>query len=397
MARSPWLEKFREGSFRGVPFKTDSHEFSSGRRKVDHEFPQREQNRSEDLGRRTPRFTLELLVIGDDYFAERDALTEALDLPGAGELVHPYLGRKIVQVGSYSVREAVSEGRLARLTVEFSEAGSALFPDSKDDELSKLDTNAGNVIDDSATAFETLFSIANSPAHVVEAASDAVKSVGDFMTKSVNKFTQPIDNLTFAISNFKADVDNLLATPGKLADRIKDTFAALLAEFEGDPETGNKVLGNFSTFDSEFTPVVGTTPSNVTQAGNQTATINVAKQMAFGNQAVLVADIDFLSIKEATEIRDNVVGNLDTQLEEATDDELFQSLQDLQASLTKAIPAEGLQDLIEFTPAITLPALVISHRLFQTVEKEDEIIDQNDISHPAFVPGGQVIEVSGDG
>ena len=51
MARANWLKKFRQGSFRGVPFKTESHEFKSGRRIQRHEFPQRDQGRTEDLGR----------------------------------------------------------------------------------------------------------------------------------------------------------------------------------------------------------------------------------------------------------------------------------------------------------------------------------------------------------
>ena len=88
MARSKWLEKFRQGSFKGIEFKTDSHNFVGGRRIQEHEFPQKEQNRTEDLGRKLRRFTLELLVIGDRYFANRDALVEALESEGPGEPIH---------------------------------------------------------------------------------------------------------------------------------------------------------------------------------------------------------------------------------------------------------------------------------------------------------------------
>lgn len=392
---SPWLDKFRSGSFRGVEFKTDSHEFSRGRRKVEHEFPQRELSRSEDLGRQIGKFSLDMLVIGDDYFTQRDALLDALDKEGPGELIHPYLGRKVVQAGAYSLRETVGEGRMARITCDFSEAGQAIFPESTDDQAQSALDLAGNILDNSKTAFEKAFDLANSPSQVVSAASDRVNELADFMTDSVNKFTQPIENLTQSISNFKADIAALIRLPGELADRIKGIFEDLFNEFSGDEKTGSKVSGNFK--DLSFPPVIGTTPSNEREQINQDAVANIGKEMAFATQASNDVNSEFISSREAVEARDGTILNIDDQLNNVTDDDLFGSLKDLQAALSKAIPEAGLADLITFTPKKTLPALVISHRLFQNVSKEDEIIDENGIQHPGFVPGNVEIEVSAVG
>ena len=76
---------------------------------------------------------------------------------------------------------------------------------------------------------------------------------------------------------------------------------------------------------------------------------------------------------------------------------LFQSIKDLQGSLSKALPPEGLQEQVTFTPPITLPALVIAYQLFGNISKEQEIVEENLISHPGFVPGGEPIQVSANG
>ena len=93
-----WCEKLQPGSYRKAPFSVESSEASGGRRVVVHEFPGGDQPSTEDLGRRRHEYPLDVLVTGPDYMGLRDRLIEALDAPGPGELVHPYLGRKNVVV-----------------------------------------------------------------------------------------------------------------------------------------------------------------------------------------------------------------------------------------------------------------------------------------------------------
>jgi prophage DNA circulation protein len=389
-----WRDNFRQGKFRGIEFFTNSHEFSSGRRKQDHEFPQRDEGKSEDLGKRTPGFSLDMYVLGDDYFTKRDELLAALEQEGPGELIHPYLGRKVVQVGNFSLRESVGEGRIARFSVEFVEAGAVLFPESLEDALETGIENADDLIDKSKDAFETAFDVANQPAFIIQAAADAAAAIGTFMEKSVAKFTAPISNLTYAISNFKADVGNLIRTPGELAERIDELFNDLLTEFEDDPDTGENVLGNFNLFADEFEVIVATTPSRERQLQNQNAIIGISNHISVANHSKAAFEIDYTSTNQAVEIRDNIAGLLDDQLNDIIDDDLYQSAKDLQASVVKALPPSGITDLITFTPKNDMPAIVIAYDLFEDLEKETEIIDQNNIMHPGFVPGGEEIEVA---
>ena len=74
---------------------------------------------------------------------------------------------------------------------------------------------------------------------------------------------------------------------------------------------------------------------------------------------------------------------------------MFQAARDLKASIVDALPAQGTSDVVTFTPKVTTPALVLAYNLFEDLDKESDIINENNIRHPGFVPGGDEIEVSG--
>ncbi len=386
-----WLDNFRSGSFRGVPFKTVSSQIRGGRRKQDREFAKRDEGNSEDLGKKLKGFTLELLVLGDDYFEQANALEEALDTQGAGELIHPYKGTIQVQSGEYTRSDNVTEGRMARFSVQFTLAGTIKFPDDVADELNKSIENADAVKEQSKSFFEKLFSVANQPAFVLESATEKLNAVLDFADNAVKQVTEPVTNFTFAIRNFKAAIGDLIKAPGELAQRLQDTFDLLLAEFEDEPETSERIFGNFSEL--EFEPVIGDTPSRDKEQENQDAILNLTKELALSNQSQAAVEVEFPSTNAAVQTRNAIVEGLDLQLDSA-DDDLYQSIKDLQTSLTEAVPNTGTSELITIRLNKTTPAIVIAYDNFEDLDKETEIIDQNAIEHPGFVPGGEAILVS---
>ena len=393
MAR--WQDKYREGSFRGIDFKIRSHTSKGGRRKTKREYAERENGNTEDLGKRLGDFSLEIFVLGNDYFTQRDNLIKALETKGSGILIHPYLGTINVQAGNYALTETVQEGRLARFSVEFSEAGELIFPEQLEDELNATLENADDMTEESKSTFAQIFDTANQAASVVQAAADNISSVTDFMEQSIKNVTGPLANMTFAIRNIQADIADLIAAPGELADRMSDMFNELLDTLSGDEESASRILGTFRDVDDSFVPVLGDTPSREKQRGNQAATINFTKQLALTGNAKAGIDIDFISTNAAIEKQREIIQGLDQQLDLA-DDELFQSIKELQTSLSKAIPRTGTTELIIITPVKTIPALVLAYNEFEDIEKENEIIDQNSIEHPGFVPGGDPIEVSAE-
>lgn len=112
----------RRAQFRGVPFMVVSHSVSVGRRLADHQFPQRDLGYYEDLGRQDRSFTLEAYLVGEDVADQRDRLIAALETPGPGELIHPWLGRLWVVARPVEVSESRTERRKVDVKLSFVEA-----------------------------------------------------------------------------------------------------------------------------------------------------------------------------------------------------------------------------------------------------------------------------------
>ena len=129
-----WRDRLLRGSYRGRPFFIREHEAEAGGRRVAvHEYPGRDRPYPEDLGRRTKKFRVDAYLVGDDYDVARDALVAACDLPGAGTLVHPYLGTLDVACTDCSVAERTEEGRMARIRLSFVEGGANRYPQERMD------------------------------------------------------------------------------------------------------------------------------------------------------------------------------------------------------------------------------------------------------------------------
>lgn len=394
-----WKKKYREGTFRGVKFKTKSHKYDSGRHDVEHEFPSKREGNTEDLGQRLPKFVLELYVLGDDYFDQRDALMEALDKEGPGQLIHPYLGSKNVQVGKYTVQETVDEGRMARFSVEFSNAGVAQFPAESVDAFQSILDAVDGVLNAATAALEAGFSVLNAPARVAEAAAQLVDGACDRIdkvVKIVGSSAQGVADIAFAVRSIRANAADLIKTPDQLAQRFKDAFALLFDAVDDFKALAQSLSGQASSFSPD--PVLGADTPTVTKLkGNQLAFENFFVCVSVATESSSAIQGNYLSVNEAVDVKSFINSDIEERLLRVTDDDTYQQLKDLQVAVSIGLPPQDVGELISYTPPITLPVLVICQKLFGNINKEDEIIDHNHIAHPGFAPGLKQLEVSTDG
>jgi prophage DNA circulation protein len=119
-----WRDNLRPASFRGVPFKVKDRSEKGGRAIDNHEFPKRNSNFAEDMGRSARHIQVEAYLIGPDYMSQRDALIDACEKVGVATY-QDYWGRSLeVVCESYDLKETQEEGRMARVSIKFIEAGS---------------------------------------------------------------------------------------------------------------------------------------------------------------------------------------------------------------------------------------------------------------------------------
>lgn len=102
----------------------------------------------------------------------------------------------------------------------------------------------------------------------------------------------------------------------------------------------------------------------------------------------------FDTVDAALSTRDMVTGSIDAVML-AADDELYPTLADLNAAFVTDIDARvaTLPLLTSFTPAMTLPGLVLAWRLYADATRDADIVARNSAIYPGFLSGGDPLEV----
>lgn len=97
----PWPDSYLDARFRGISFDCIAADEDVQRATVQHSYPYQDGAEVEDLGLQAARFSVRATLFGVDTDRLLQQLKEALDAPGAGELVHPVYGLLNVVVESY--------------------------------------------------------------------------------------------------------------------------------------------------------------------------------------------------------------------------------------------------------------------------------------------------------
>lgn len=391
-----WKANLRPASFRGKKFFVDSSQYTGGRRVVFHEFPDRDLPYAEDMGKVGQTFKIDGYILGDNYFDLKKDLREAANTEGAGELVHPYFGTLQVQCGAFSIDEVRGEGRYAKISFQFYEAGDNRFPQQVDDKQALLEDSAANALAMSKKSFDNKFSILKQPGNVVDSARSTLSGAMDAFqksTKDVRAATQAASNLAFSIRNAKAQLTDLMKAPGKLSKNLLDSLALLkgaIAKPIGQ-YNANATLFNFGV-KSNPAPA---TPSRKQEAKNNDTINQFIKQASVSQAAVAASLIPFASVTEAITIRNALRDQIDEISLATDDDDVYQAFRDLNAQIVKTMPDVDAQvPNVRTVPLeVTSNSLVLSYDLFENADGEADLITRNKIKNPAFILGGTTLEV----
>ncbi|OQB05771.1 MAG: hypothetical protein BWY19_00796 [bacterium ADurb.Bin212] len=396
-----WREELRQASFKGVQFFVEAHTASGGRRTIVTEFPDRDVPDTEDKGRKARSFKIEAYILGDNYFNQRDQLINACENgTEPGELVHPFLGSRIVRCENYSFSETKTDGRYVQFSLEFVEAGQELFPNQNADVNANVIASADALSAASQNSFADKFSVLRKPQFVTDSATG---KVGDFtkqLTDSLSGITSASEGTTdfaFSVRNLNAKTLDLVKTPSNLAAQMASSIGFLKGASNSPKDTFGE-LKKFFKFGSSDKPIPQTTPTRVAQAVNQKSLNDLTKQLAFVEAAKVAIEIPLQTSEEAASLKQELLAALDEQTLETDDDNVYQAQIQLMSDLAKAIP-EPAQDLAFISKVQnnqTTNSLVLTHDYYENITFETDLIDRNKISHPGFIIGGRELEILND-
>lgn len=394
----------RKGSYNGIAFYAESHDLETGRRIVVTEYPQKNAADTEDMGRAARHFTLDMIILGKDYMAQRDILQADLEEGGIGELVHPWLGKLKVRAGKVRLRETSRERMKATLTVEFHEAADAP-QDGTAIPASELNSKAAALDAAALEAFAAEFSV-EGPVSLLAMAEQAIAS-GLAVMAGISGRLNGLNDLATRIRSISQSITSLALTPANLAlqlmaavHTITDTHFNPLGALRNQLSLARQSARVVSTSAGTGTARQAAANANAVSALIRSLAIAEAVRLYSGEiqretvvENATAEGVIFDTRNDAAAARDALLEQLDELMPDASD-LVYAALMDTQAAVVsqfRAIaPAASLE--VVSVPA-SLPMLVIAQRLYGDGFMADDLVKRNAIAHPLFVPAGTELEV----
>lgn len=402
-----WRDHLRPASFRGVAFEVNSSQFEGGRRGENHEYPLRDESYFEDLGRKARRFTITGFVVGADYMTGRDALIEALEAEGPGQLVHPFYGSRNVSVPDFRVSESDREGGVARFTITFEETGESTQPAAGDDRAAQV-KSAADIFDIAAIeSFAERFMSAGFPDFTIAGALDILDLVAAELLAGTN-----VPAFADDVSGFLSTSRTAVADASSFASRVVALISAF--GFLGSSGSGGAsriargaVNPNPSIMptldrlisvsdDDYISDVPRETAARQQEAINTAAMAGLVRRAAFSAKARRLADTEFVSANEANAAMVEFADSIDAEVERSNvSDAEYTAARALTAKVVADLSARlgGLPQVRKVRVPQVTPAVVLAHALYDTPFRDEEIIARNDVVRPGFLPSGEPIEV----
>lgn len=396
-------EQLRPASFRGVAFEVDSGEIEAGRRTQVHEYPQRDRPYPEDLGRATRTFTVAAYVIGSDYIARANQLLSALEEPGPGTLVHPWLGSMRVSLSAPARISFDKELGLARAQLTFVEDGELTFPTAASATPAQSRLAAQDLEDAAAEAFATSFTIDDQPDFVTAAAGTEMGAAVGLIGAGARFPGEQVVNYAGAASGLIARTSALLGNPLLLAYEVMGFLR--LSDLSGGQQRWGDIARSLLRLAQSpgLAPggaMVFTTPSRRVADANAQAVRALMRQgilaQAVGASSFVGTTADVSqsqAYQDVVGIRNDLVAGIDAEALATSNDRAFDALQAARSRVWEDLTTRSRSSarLTTLRPPAALPALVLAYDLYENAARDGEIIVRNRVSHPGFVPPRDIL------
>lgn len=415
-----WRDEWQPASFRGVGFHVKNLQAEYGRRIHVHQYPQRDIPYNQDMGRKNQTFTIDGFLMGDDLSTQQTRLNDAVEKSGPGRLVHPYHGTLYVECIGARATISNKQGGVVKYQLNFIEAGKNETPVASTTARNALSDAVGDGLKANDNSLEKKLKT-KGPGYLLKNASKLVTSGADKLKALNNKqnWIYEFSTLSNSINSVSSEVETLIKTPVLLTSQVTGLIASVVGagrSITGLARSTPRTLSNILESQRSLTSIAfelknETTPSRVQENINSqaiadyfsiAATLSAADAIAEASKIVGVVSAEqspFESYDQAISTRDNLLEDLDSIAAATTDDTLYEAIRSVQTQLQLHIDAHGLQlpNLQKLQLLANEPALTVAWRLYGSIDRADDIVKRNGVSHPLFVPASQQLEVLTNG
>lgn len=405
-----WRDQMLPASFRGIDFLIPQASVPVGMKVQLHEFPQRDEPFAEQLGKQAQVHRLVCWIIGDDCFERRDKFMEAVQTPGAGELVHPWLGRMQVKAGEAELTHDFKQGGMAAFAVTFYPDIPLKFPAAKVNTQQQVVKASDSLLGSALARYKSAMA-------KVDQARLGLARLRNSLSGVYTVIQQQFSSIVGVFTNLTGFVQSLMNSP----DSLSSLFSSYFSEFSVDDYLGDDSGSSYrnsvaiATQQTEAVASIDTVSQagGVDAAAASQATANLVQDALLVQVALIISEMPVASqpvstvtvssveqqavqpiVRQEVPVADDVIelrDNLNEAIFQASlkaDPEHYMVLNTLRQTIVKhltAVAESGVR-LVEITPPETLSALVLAYRRFGDATRESEVVQRNRLRHPGFVP-----------
>lgn len=408
MAERTWRDELLPASFRGISFLIPQATVPVGMKGQLHEFPQRDEPYFEQLGKQSQVHRLTIWIIGDDCFERRDKFLEAIQTPGAGELVHPWLGRMQVKAGEAELTHDYQQGGMVSMLVTFYPDTPLKFPVARVNTQQQVVKASESMWDSALARYKAAMAKVDQARLGLARLRNNLSAVYTVIQRQFAPFVGVFTNLTGL-------AQSIMNAPGSLSSLFSSYFSDFsVQDYLGNDSSYRNTVATASQ-QAEAVSSINTvsTIGGVDSAAASKATADLVQDALLVQIALIVSEMPIASQPVSTDttpsadqqavqpfdrpevpVADDVLelrDGLNEAMLEASlkaDSSHYVVLNALRQTIVKhltAVAASGVR-LVDITPPETLSALVLAYRRFGDATRESEVVERNRIHHPGFVP-----------
>lgn len=391
-----WRDELLPASFRGVPFFVEAAPSRAGRSVVLHEYPVSDGSNSmpwaEDTGAAARVHRIEGYILSEEFVRDAKVLLDALDEPGPGTLVHPYLGSFEAVAVDPEVLFTKREGRLARFGLTFIQTAFPYPTAPKGDPAGETTAAAKAVEDAAGESFEEIVHVDDAPAWVEESTTGVIGKVLEVLRDVDFSFPgeQQLAEYTRVVDEIGQGVVDILRG-GNLPEHFHTAFVHL------EQAVTSKIAA--LEFYLEFAEFRASVYGYLSDAGkkadsNARAVERLFRELAMSRASAIAVEVEWPSYDDATAARGKISDGLEALFADASD-ESFNKLVALRAALFESVPPED--ESLPRIARVTLPAvsssILVAYQNLGRTEREGEIVERNDVPWPGLIPKGAELEL----
>ena len=440
-----WAAALRPASYDGVRFGVIAGRTVAGRKQTIHDYPFRDSNWVEDLGKQARKFEITGFLVENDIAlgdrvqsggvtAQRDALLTACETKGAKTLTHPTLGTiKNVECIAVEISERADLGLAFEIRLILIVSGERQYPgqttSTKDAVAAKASLTGIAAI---ADYIQTAASAIQSGASIVQQAVSTAIGWYQFAVAAINDARRIINSVSTLAGNFgnlfsgantgyfgsnptsspsvtatdllcqataaralvAIDGVNLQTAASNPADTatLAASISALLNDLVAsaiNPADAVRLLSNMA----QYSPASSVIPG---QIGTDMSAMNDAlaalfRRYALAQLATTLTTYQPSSQNDANSVLSGAVSLFDAEITAAGDagnDQSYQAVRALRQAVIADLTSRGadLSAIAAFGFNSNMPSLLLANRIYRDPTREPTLTQQINPIHPAFCP-----------